>query len=84
MFDKLKQLHQLKKMQDEFKKETVEVEKQGVKVSMNGHFEVQNITLNASLSIEDQQRALKDALNEAREKIQKALASKMMGAGLGF
>ncbi len=82
MFDKLKQLHELKKMQDEFKKETATIEKRGIKVVMNGNFEVKEITLNPELSQQDQQNALVDALNEARETIQKSLAKKMMGSGM--
>ena len=49
MFDNLKQLHQLKKMQDEFKKETVTLEKNGLKVTINGNFEIQEIILNSEL-----------------------------------
>ncbi len=81
MFDKMKQLYQLKKMQDEFKKETVTIEKQGTSVTMNGNFEVLTISLNAALSAPDQENALKGALNEAREQIQKNLAQKMMASG---
>lgn len=84
MFDKLKQLHQLKKMQDEFKKEKMTLEKRGVSVTMNGNFEVEEIKLNPELSVDDQQNALKEALNEARESIQKKLAQKMMASGMGF
>ena len=84
MFDKLKQLHELKKMQDEFKKEKLTVEKRGVVVVINGNFGVEEINLSKDLSIEDQQIALKEALNEARESIQKKLTQKMMGSGMGF
>ena len=84
MFDNIKKLHELKKMQDSFKKETVTVEKRGVVVTVNGNFGVDAIKLNPELSIEDQQNALKDALNEARETIQKTLAQKMMASGIGF
>lgn len=84
MFDKLKQLGQLKKLQDDFKKETMTAEKRGVLVTMNGNFEVEDIKLNPELSVEDQQNALKEALNEARENIQKTLAKKMMSSGFGF
>lgn len=79
MFDKLKQLAQLKKMQDEMKREKMTVEKRGVSVTMNGSFEVLEIKLNPELGVDDQQRALMDALNEVRESIQKNLAKKMMG-----
>ncbi len=84
MFDQLKKLQELKKMQDEFKKETVTVEKRGVQVTINGNFEVLDIKLSPELGTEEQQNVLKDCLNEAREKIQKTLAGKMMASGIGF
>lgn len=84
MFDNIKKLYELKKMQDEFKKERMTVEKGGVKVVMNGNFGVEEILLNPQLGIEDQQSALKDAINEAREEIQKTLAKKMMSSGMGL
>ncbi|MSU60379.1 MAG: YbaB/EbfC family DNA-binding protein [Candidatus Staskawiczbacteria bacterium] len=84
MFDNLKKMYELKKMQDEFKKEKLTVEKRGVTVSINGSFEVEEIKLNPELGIEDQQSALKEALNEARESIQKTLAQKMMSSGIGL
>ncbi len=87
MFDALKnlgKLNELKNMQDEFKKERMTVEKRGVKVVMNGNFGVEEIVLNPELSIQDQQSALIEAINEAREEIQKTLAKKMMASGIGF
>ena len=84
MFDKLKQLAQLKKMQDGFKKEKLIVEKNGVFVTMNGSMDIEEVKLNPELSIEDQQRYLKDALNDAKQQIQRILAQKMMGSGFGL
>ncbi|OGZ70731.1 MAG: hypothetical protein A3F47_00415 [Candidatus Staskawiczbacteria bacterium RIFCSPHIGHO2_12_FULL_38_11] len=84
MFENLKNLHKLKQMQDEFKKERLTVEKRGVFVTINGNFGVEEIKLNSDLSLQDQQDVLKDVLNEAREEIQKKLAQKMMSSGLGF
>jgi len=84
MFEQFKKLTELKKMQDEFKKEKVTVENRGVSVTMNGNFEVEEIKLSAELSLEVQQKILKQCLNEAREKIQKTLAGKMMVSGLSF
>jgi len=87
MFDAFKnlgKLHELKKMQDEFKKERLTVEKRGVKVTMNGNFGIEDIVLNPELGIEDQQTVLKDAINEVREDIQKKLAQRMMASGVGF
>ena len=61
MFEQFKKLTELKKMQDEFKKEKVTVENRGVSVTMNGNFEVEEIKLSAELSLEDQQKILKQS-----------------------
>ena len=84
VFDQLKKIAELKKLQDSFKKEKMSVEKRGVIVEMNGNFEVENIKLNPDLNIDEQQEALKQCLNEARESIQKKLAKVMMASGIGF
>ncbi len=84
MFEKLKQLGELKKMHDSFKKEYLTVEKRGVVITMNGNFEVENIALNPELSITDQQNVLKEVLNEAREGIQKKLAQSLINSGLNI
>lgn len=51
---------------------------------MNGTFGVEEIKLNPESGIEDQLKALKEALNEARESIQKSLAQRMMASGIGL
>jgi len=84
MFDNIKKLHELKKMQDSFKKEKLTFTDRGVSVTINGNFEVEEIILNSELSIQDQQETLKHCLNKAREDIQKILAKKMMSSGIGF
>jgi DNA-binding protein YbaB len=55
-----------------------------VSVTINGNLEVEEIKLSPDLGNEDQQEILKQCLNEAREKIQKTLAQKMMASGLSF
>ncbi len=84
MFDQLKKMAELKKIQDSFKKELIVVEKNGIKVVMNGNFEVQEINLNDSLSKEDQERILIQCLNEAKDNIQKTLAKNLMSSGFSF
>ena len=84
MFDNLKKLNELRKMQGEFKKEKLTYEDRGVSVTMNGNFEVEEIKLNPELSIGDQQDVLKRCLNKVREDIQKTLAQKMMNSGINF
>ena len=84
MFDNLKKIAELKKMQESFKKEKIEIEKREVKVVINGNLEVEEIKLNPELSIDEQQSILKDCINEAKENMQKKLAQSLMNAGLGF
>jgi DNA-binding protein YbaB len=83
MFDQLKKIQELKKMQDSFKEEHETAEKRGVMVIMNGTMEVERITLNPTLDVREQEQILKQCFNEAKEKIQKKLAKKMMSSGLG-
>jgi DNA-binding protein YbaB len=84
MFDNLKKLAELKKMQDSFKKERATTEKRGVSVTINGNLEIEEIKLNPELSTEEQQKVLKEAINEAKENMQKNLAKSLMGSGFGF
>ena len=71
-------------MQDSMKKERETVEKNGVSVTLNGNFDVENIKLNSELSIEDQQDALKQCLREAKENIQKTMAKAIASSGFSF
>jgi len=84
MFNNLKKLAELKKMQDSFKKERLTIEKRGVSITINGNMEIEEVKLNPELSIEDQQSAVKQSFNEAKESMQKTLAKTLMGSGLGF
>ena len=84
VFDQLKKINELRKLQDSFKKEKITKENSGVSVIMNGNFEVEAISLNPALSTEDQQKILIKCLNDAREEIQKSLAKKMMASGVGL
>ena len=84
VFDQIKKIAELKKLQDSFKKERVIMEKRGVSVTMNGSFEIEEIKLNSELGLEDQQNVLKQCLNEAREDVQKKMAKIMMASGIGF
>ncbi|MCD6429557.1 YbaB/EbfC family nucleoid-associated protein [bacterium] len=79
MFDKLKQLKQIKEMHDAMQRERVEVEKQGIKVILNGKLEVEEIVLNPELQKEEQERILKECFNEAVKKVQLAVAQKLSG-----
>ena len=84
VFDQLKKIAELKKLQDGLKKEKMVVERDGVSVEMNGNFEVENIKLNPELDVNKQTEVLKRCLNEAREGVQKKMAQIMMSSGLSF
>lgn len=77
MFDKLKQLKDLKKIQGELEHEETEVEKNGVKVVINGKMQIKEIILNPDLTKEEQERTVKDCANEAMKKMQMFAAQKM-------
>lgn len=87
MFDKLKQLGDLKKMRDqamalqkELQKEQITVEKHGVKIVISGDQHIQSIEVNGA-----KDDHVKDAVNEAVKKSQEIAAKKLtqMGGGLG-
>ncbi len=77
MFDKLKQLNDLKKIQGQLEQEEAEVEKNGVKVVINGKLEIKEIILNEELTKEEQEETVKNCINEAMKKMQMAAAQKM-------
>ncbi len=77
MFDQLKQLKQLKEIQDKLSQEKVEVEKEGIKIVMNGKMEVEEIFLNSEMDAERQGRIVKECFNDAIKKIQMSAAQKM-------
>ena len=79
MFDKLKQLKQMKDLQDAAKKEKVEVDREGVKVVVNGAMQIEEVKLNSQISVEDQERILKQNINDALRSAQLSLAQKFSG-----
>ncbi len=84
MLDNLKKIAELKKMQDSMKKEKETVEKNGVSVTLNGNFDVEDIKLNSELSIDEQQDILKQCLREAKDNIQKTMAKAIASSGFSF
>ncbi|MCF7820467.1 MAG: YbaB/EbfC family nucleoid-associated protein [Candidatus Pacebacteria bacterium] len=87
MFNKLKQFKDLrsqaKTMQKALADERVNEEKNGVKVTLNGNLEIEEIKLNSELSQEASEKAVKDCINDAIKKAQKLMAKKMQEMG-GF
>ncbi|MCK5044653.1 YbaB/EbfC family nucleoid-associated protein [Candidatus Parcubacteria bacterium] len=83
MFEKLKQIKKLKDLQSSLSQEKAEGEKNGIKVVINGKMEIEEIQLNPELSREEQQKFLKECLNETMKKVQMIAAQKMQQMG-GF
>lgn len=82
MFDKLKQLAQLKGLQSEIAKEKFESENNGVKVIVNGAMAIEEIVLNSALATDKQAQIVKDCANEALKKAQMGAAKKLAGMNL--
>jgi DNA-binding protein YbaB len=83
MFDDIKKIQELKRMQDSFKAERETVQKKGISVTVNGNMEVESITLNPMLETREAEQVLRECINEASKNIQKRLAKVMMSGGLG-
>ena len=79
MFDKLKQLKELKQMKDSMGEERFEVEKQGTKVVLDGNLSIVNIVLDSELDKQGQESVLKECFNEAVKKVQTAMVQKFKG-----
>ena len=80
MFDKLKQMYELKKQADAMKKEleseVIEVEHGDVKVKVNGAQKI----LNLEFPQDSDPSKVKDAINKAMDEAQKVAAKKMQGS----
>ncbi|MFA7141807.1 MAG: YbaB/EbfC family nucleoid-associated protein [Candidatus Paceibacterota bacterium] len=85
MFNKFKQLKQLKDFESSLKKQTIIKEKDGIKIVLNLKMDILEIKLNQELSFEEQEKKLKDCLNEAMNdaKLQMAKQAQSMG-GFGL
>ncbi len=81
MLGKLKQINKLRKLQKELGREKMDVEKNGVVVTINGNIEIVNIKLNPNLDTSGQEKAIRDCVNDAVKKIQYVAAQRMQEFG---
>lgn len=77
MFDKLKQLNELKKIKDELEKQRKTIEKDGITVTVNGRMEIEELKLNPQIEVTKQESIIKECFNQAVKEIQKEAAQKM-------
>ena len=78
MFEKIKQIGKIKKIQKSLGQEEIEVEKKGVQMIVNGNLKVIRIVLNPELSKEEQENALKECFNEGIEKVKASMAQEFL------
>ena len=79
MFDKLKQLNELRKMKNAMQAEMAESERNGVKVKINGGFTVEEIFISPEAMNGDLAKNLKICFNDAVGKMQMIMAQKFSG-----
>jgi len=70
-------MKKLSRLRDSIKKEKTEVENKGVKVVINGNMQVEDIQLNEELDQKEQEKVLKNSINEGIKKMQQKFAEKM-------
>jgi DNA-binding protein YbaB len=85
MFGKLKQLKDLrsqaKTMQNSLADEKVELEKDAIKIVMNGNMEVIDFKIEGDMKKEEIAKTTKTLVNDAVKKTQKIMAKKMQEMG---
>lgn len=85
MFNKLKQFKDLrsqaKNLQNSLAEEITSVEKNGIKVEMDGNINIKNINIDSELSGEELSKALTETINGAIKKTQKNMAAKIQQMG---
>jgi DNA-binding protein YbaB len=85
MFNKLKQFRDLrsqaKTLQSALAQESITIEKNGVKITMNGNMEITQLVINDGIAKESLEKIIADCVNEAIKKIQRVMAQKMQEMG---
>jgi len=85
MFNKLKQFkdlrNQAKTLQNALAQESVEYEKNGVKITMNGNMEITKLTINTEASKDRLENILTEVVNETIKRAQKVMAKKVQDMG---
>lgn len=72
---------QAKQMQNTLAQEEINVEKKGIKITIDGNLEIKSISIPEGLSGQNLENALKDAMNEGVKKTQRIMAQKMQEMG---
>jgi DNA-binding protein YbaB len=85
MFEKLKQLKDLrdkaKHLQNALGGETIVVERNGIKITMDGNMSVSAVVLEKEMAKDELEKKLPDAINDTIKKAQRVMAEKMRAMG---
>lgn len=85
MFNKLKQFKDLrsqaKQLQNMMAQEVVTIERNGVKISINGNFEITELKINEEVNKEKLESVVNANFNDAIKKVQRLVAEKMQSMG---
>ena len=68
-------------MQNALAQETVEYEKNGVKIIMNGNMEITKLTINTDIQKDRLENILTEVINETIKRAQKLMAKKVQEMG---
>jgi len=85
MFNKLKQFkdlrNQAKTLQNALAQESVEYEKNGIKIIMNGNMEITKLDISADMAKDRLENILTEVINETIKRAQKVMAKKVQDMG---
>ncbi|PWB38730.1 MAG: hypothetical protein C3F02_02365 [Parcubacteria group bacterium] len=89
MFNKLKQINDLRKQANTIKhalaEEVIEVENRAIKLVVDGNQDIKNLEIKPEYLHQDKksdlEKNIKDAFSEALKKVQRKMASKMQDMG---
>ncbi len=79
MFEKLKDLKKARKMQQAFMKERYSVESNGIKVTVNGSLQVEEILIGPEVDRDQVGEMVRHSVNQALKEIQQKLAQQLLG-----
>jgi DNA-binding protein YbaB len=77
MFKKFSDLKKAKAFQDALASEEISLEREGIKVIINGQMKIKDIQLNNNLPNEETEKLLVQLINEAFLELQKRITSKI-------
>ncbi|MFH1255020.1 MAG: YbaB/EbfC family nucleoid-associated protein [bacterium] len=85
MFNKLKQFkdlrNQAKTLQNALAQESVEYEKRGIKITINGNMEIIKLSISEEARKDKLENTLIEAVNETMKRAQKLMAEKVRAMG---